>query len=135
MSSTLGQIRTALATTLSTISGLNVYASPPGTVNVPAAVILRRSGPEEETEGGSAVGYIFALSMLCGLQDQVGSQQSIDTFISRTGASSVFVALAADDTLGGVVDYAVVTTVERDQLVDYGGVTYLGCDVLVEVGA
>lgn len=133
--STVSQIRTALAAAFATIDGLKGHATVPGQINPPCAVIRRRSGPREDTLRGSTVAYTFTATLFCGAADDKSSQNTLDAYLSPEGGPSVFEALNEDATLGDVVDYAVISDVEADQLIEYAGAMYLGAEVIIEVGA
>lgn len=133
--STISQIRTALQTRLATISGLDVYDTVPGTINPPAAIVQRRSGPHPDTLGASRVSYTMQVTVLLGLADDQAAQNALDGYLSPTGADSILAAVDADETLGGKVDYALVVDVEQDAIMEFAGMKMLGAHVVVEVGA
>lgn len=133
--SSLPQIRDGLKTALSNISGLQVYDTVPGQIVTPAAVVRRRSGPRQDTLGGATVEYTMLVTFLSGKISDPDAQDQIDAFISPHDSGSVFSALAASPTLGGVVDWAKVTDVEQDQIIEYANGSYLGVDVVIDVGA
>lgn len=132
--SSLPQIRDALKTTLQGISGLQVYDTVPGQIVTPAAVVRRRSGPREDTLGGATVEYTMLVTFFSGKVSDPDAQDQIDAFISPHDSGSVFSVLNASPTLGGVVSWAKVTDVEQEHLVEYANVTYLGVDVVIDVG-
>jgi hypothetical protein len=45
----------------------------------------------------------------------------------------VIAAVRADPTLGGQVEWCVVNTAERYGTMTYGGVDFLGCELICEV--
>ena len=61
------------------------------------------------------------------------AQDTLDAFIDRTGASSVFAAIDADPTLGGIVDYAVVTGATDYGSLTVGALELFGCDFVIDV--
>jgi hypothetical protein len=128
----LASVRAGLAAALAGIDGLRVYAQPPGTVNPPAAVILRRS-TSFDVAFGDVDGYTFAVSVLVSYGTPEAAQVALDALTSG-GAGSVRVALEADPTLGGIVDYVRAVSVGPDQITEVAGVQYLSADVTVEVG-
>ncbi len=129
------QIRSGLKTCVAAVSGLEAHATRPGQVNTPAAVISRRHGPQPATLGPADHDYVFAVTLLVSLADDTAGQDKLDAYLSPSGAGSVVAAIAADEDLGGVVEYAVVTDVEPDQLIEWAGQSYLGADIIVTVGS
>lgn len=131
----IGEIRTALKTRLDTINGLNVYDKVPGQVLPPAVVIRRRRGPVPATFGSVQQDYTFSLTVITSLADDTLGQEKLDEFLSGAGANAIVAALDADNDLGSVVEYAHVSEVEADTIFEFGQQSYLGAEVVVEVGA
>lgn len=131
----ISEIRTALKERLDSISGLHVYATPPGTVNTPAVVIRRRRGPNPATLGSSRNDYEFTLTVITSLANDIAAQDKLDGFLSGDGASAIVQALEADPDLGGLVDYVELREVEADTLIDYSSISYLSADIVLDVGA
>lgn len=62
------------------------------------------------------------------------AQEMVDAWLNPTGDRSVWVALEADETLGGIVDDVTVRSSEGYQMYVLPGIgAVLGCDWLVEV--
>lgn len=131
----ISQIRAALKTRLDTISGLNVYDTIPGQVNTPAVVIRRRRGPTPATFGNERHDYEFALTVVTSPADDRAAQEKLDVFLSGDGASSIIEVLDADSDLQDLVDFAIVRDIEEDSLLEYGGTSYLGADIVVDIGS
>lgn len=134
MTATLSEVREALQTTLEAIDGLTVYARPPGTVNPPAAIV----SPAD----GQFLTYLTSqtshdLDMLIAVLVQLGTRESattnLDEYLEDAGGKSVFAAVQADPTLGGVVDSAAVTGAQNYGVITYNGVDYQGVELTVEV--
>jgi hypothetical protein len=132
---TVSEIRTALKTRLASNPKFQVYATVPGQINPPAGVIRRRSGPRPSTLGATNHDYTFTVTVLTSLADDKSAQLKLDEFLSGDGAASVMEAIDEDPTLNGVVDYAQVSDIEEDRVVEVAGVNYIGADVVIEVGA
>jgi hypothetical protein len=65
-----------------------------------------------------------------------GAQRALWRFLSRkesSGVARLKQALEADQTLGGLVSYAVMTNVRNIGIVTYNGVDYLGAELIIEV--
>ncbi len=130
-------IRNALGTRLESISGLTVHRRVPafGKLNPPCVVISpARQEPEQTFGRGDLAKYEFdILVMVKGGQGREPAQDALDTYPATSSTGGIFGALAADRTLGGVVDHTFVKS-----LSDYGDIevtqdiTHLGCNVLVE---
>lgn len=132
---TVAGIRDALKTRLSTISGLQVHDTVPGQLNPPAAVIRRRSGPKPSTLGGETHDYTFLVTVVTSLADDRAAQDKLDSYLSGTGATSIIAAIDGDVDLGDTVNYAQVTDIEADQVIEVGNLKYLAADIVVEIGA
>jgi hypothetical protein len=130
---TTADIRDGLADRLETISGLRVYRYYPGQINTPAAVVSRRQTRYDQTIDG-AEDYTFAVTLFVQKGEDVTAQKALDLYLDPAGTSSVVAAIHGDPTLGGVVDFSRVVSAERDGLVEYAGVEYVSCELLVEVG-
>jgi hypothetical protein len=131
----LSELRAALAEQLTTMTSLQgIYTDEPGQVSPPAAVI--RLGSPAITYSTSVAGgshdYNFTVLVLVGNATTV-SQEALDGYLDPSGPDSVYAAVDADPTLGGVADSAMVTTVQNAGLVTWAGGDYLGAEMLVTV--
>jgi hypothetical protein len=131
---TLTQIRTGLATRLATIAGLNAYATAPGQVNVPAAVVApgRPLIDFDEAGGGGPDTYYLTILVLVQMADTPLAQEQLDAYLPR-GTGCVKTAVEGDATLGGIASWAWVPRIAEYGPVDWAGVTYLGAVFDVEV--
>lgn len=125
MTATLTEVRQALATTLGTISGLRVYAFPKGEISPPAAVIMPADGAFLTYRVTMDTTHDLELTVTVFTQwgGDVQSTEALDAYIADTGTKSIYAAVEADQTLGGVVDSCVVVNAQ-----DHGKVTYAGAD-------
>jgi hypothetical protein len=83
-----------------------------------------------------ADGWTVMALALVAYQDMAGAQRALWRFLSRKSTSGVArlkEALEADQTLGGLVSYAVMTNVRNIGIVTYNGVDYLGAELIIEV--
>lgn len=126
-------IREGLATRLETISGLQVYARPPGSVVVPAAIVRRRQTTYDVTFDGFD-DTTWGVTVFVSFANVDAGTGSLDDYVSPSGALSVVAAVHADPTLGGVVDFARVATAEGEKVTNYAGIDYLSVDFVIEVG-
>lgn len=134
MTAKFTRVRQALAARLASIEDLNTYAKAPGTVNTPAAIV----NPDD----GQFYTYLTSqtssdLQLLVLVIVQLGTRSSaedeIDNYIDEEEPQSIFAAVQADQTLGGVVDSAAVSGAQNHGVITYNGVEYLGCEFVVEV--
>jgi hypothetical protein len=128
MSSTLAEVRTALIDALSNIEGLNVLAYMPDSPPAPCAVLLRTGGSPRTDFGKTSPSYEFSIRVVVSRADAPAAQELLDTFIERGTDQSIWDALEADVTLGGVLFTLRCGDVSGDQVVAFGDVAYLGCD-------
>lgn len=105
----LGDLRTALADAMSSISGLKplpeVMTSPP----LPAAYIVPESGEYHiASTSGAPADWHFIIELQVAMVSDIGSQKLLDQFLSSSGTQSIKVAVETDRTLGGVAQDVVV---------------------------
>ena len=130
---TVSQIRTGLATRLDTISGTHCYSYEPD-VSIAPALIVASYSIDYDLVMGAGTTYEFDVLVLLGRQVDRSFQEQIDSYLQPTGATSVKAAVEGDPTLGGVVSYAEVRSVNSSLTsMDFAGVTYAVATVRVEV--
>jgi hypothetical protein len=133
---TFTQIRQALAATLNTIPGLRATANRNAQVNPPAAVIMPAAGSfirYSVTTDGAADITLRAI-LLVAEADSASGQDNIDPYLASTGPSSVWAALQANQTLGGAVSYAELTEATGYGTINFAGIDYLGCHLIISIG-
>jgi hypothetical protein len=126
-------IREGIAARLGTIEGLQVYPRPPGTIVVPAAVVRRRIINYDATFDG-VDDTVWSVTVFVSFANTDVSVEQLDSFCAPSGASSVVAAIHADPTLGGVVDFARVTSAEGEKVTNYAGTDYLSAEFAIEIG-
>jgi hypothetical protein len=129
----LSTIRTGLQTRLATITGLNAYDRAPGTVTVPAAIVIPGTIEFDETMARGSDLYTFRVRLLVQRATETYAQEDLDAYLAGSGASSVKAAIEGDISLGGVADWTRVTGVPAYGDVTHAGIDYLGADFNVEV--
>lgn len=106
---------------------VTVYPEMPGQIIAPAAVIAPGDGTLLTYRTSN---FSHDLNLTVTLFVQRGQNRSTDEqlsgFISVTGDQSVYAAVDADSTLGGVVDDARVTLARNWGVFTWGEVSYLG---------
>lgn len=126
-------VREALKTTIDAIPGLNAYSRFPGPMKVPAAVVMRRETRyDPATDIGADISLGVRLYMSIG--NPTGAQDGLDEYLAPSGAKSLKVAIEANPTLNGTVDFLKIATAEAEGVVEYNGVNYISADLIVEVG-
>ena len=134
---TFPAVRAAVAAYLaSSITGLRTTANRFGQVNPPCAVIIPETGRlidygqtfDEETN------YYLRAVLLVSEGDSASGQDLLDGYLSPQGSQSVNAAVKADPTLGGVVSYAAVVQATGYGLMNWNGVDYLACSLILNIG-
>ena len=133
-------IRTALANSITTRTGLRTDGQAKDAVNPPCAVIL--PGSPLMTYAVTMDGCVdMNLNVLVIISDAAPvemTQRALDTYLS-TGdgidpAASVANAIESDNTLGGLIDYIQSVTVGNYGRIEYSGVTYFGARIAAIIG-
>src|SRR5262249_61280157 len=105
-------------------------------VTPPIAVIRPQTGTfirysvtlDDQTE------YNLRAIILVSEGDSLSGQDLLDNYISQSGALSIWAAVEADPTLGGVVSYAAVIEATAYGLMNFGGIDYLAAHFIVNIG-
>lgn len=132
----LGAVRTALAATLtSAIPGMRVSATFVSQVNPPAVIIMPqpRQVLRFDTLGGG-VSFLLMAQLLATYAEDSGSQAQVDAWIG-TGTQSIAAAIAANPTLGGVVDSCNLDTIGQYGTIEWAGQVYMGARCMITVMA
>lgn len=125
---TIGAIRDALATRLTTaISGFRVKDTTPSTV-IPPVAVIRYKGPVDgayATFGGNAYDE-FEIAVLVPFPSVERAQDALDGYRSKSGTNSIQAAIEGDSTLGSVVDFALFVGWEDtdEDTAEYNGKEY-----------
>jgi hypothetical protein len=129
--------RAAVKARLDNITGLNAYATAPGTPNLPAAIVLPGSPPivYDEVMSRGADRYNFDVLVLVNASATQLAQDKLDAYLAGTGDTSIKTVIEADERLGGEADWTRVVAVTQYGDVEYGGNQYLGARLAVEVSA
>lgn len=110
---TLVETRDGLKDKIDTIYGLQVYTYIPENTGYPAAIIYPPTFADySDAVGGGTITVTFVVMLL--VQATIDRQQlGLYDLLDRTGPSSVYAAVMADRTLGGLnVDCRVVDAVD-----------------------
>jgi len=129
-------VRQAVATYLTSTIGLRATANRFGAVNPPMAVIAPQTGSliryNVSTDGETD--YSLRAVILVSEGDSASGQDLMDAYLSPVGANSVHAAVQKDETLGGQVSYCAVIEATGYGLMNWNGVDYLACSLILNIG-
>ena len=132
---TFTAIRNALATTIGTaIPGLRTGTNPLQ-VNLPCAIVMPVTGTfvsYSQTFDGLP-DYHLRVIVAVPTSDSQSGEGDLDPYIATSGASSVWAAVQANQTLGGVVSSAVVLEVTAYGVMNLSGIDALAAHFIVEI--
>jgi len=128
-------MRQAIATNLSSISGLRTAALIPEDPKPPIAVVTFDNVNYDTSMGRGLDEYTFRVIVVVGRVNTRGAEQNLDAFMSGSGASSVKAAIESDRSLGGEANDLRVTTGTNLREVVVSEATYLATDFVVTVYA
>lgn len=130
----IADVRAGFGTALRTISGLNVDDYVVEGVRPPHAMVDWEADYDMTFARGADV-YTFSVLVFAQRANPEQSQKLLDTYRDPSSASSIKTALEGNATLGALVDYVRVQTVDRPQVVTVGNADYLmvtfGCEVVI----
>lgn len=115
---------------------LECHAEVVGQVDPPSIVLELDNLNWDLNMGGGADGFTVVALALVSYADMAGAQRALWRFLSRKSSSGIVrlkTALEADQSLGGLVSYAIMTNVRNIGVVTYNGVDYLGAELIIEV--
>jgi len=115
---------------------LTCYAEVVGQVNVPAVVLELDDLDWDLNMADGADAFTIVATILIKTQETKGAQRALRRFLSRSpgaGVAKLKKALKDNQTLGGLVSYADMTTVRRVGLINYDAVDYQGAELVIEV--
>ena len=129
----ISELREGLASNLATISGLRTAATIPDNPNPPIAIVqVNRVAYHQDFKRGMTE-YNFAVQVIVGKVDERTAQRNLDAYCSSTGASSIYLAVESDRTLGGKAFDCIVTEMTNYGAVLISDVTYLAAEFNVRV--
>jgi hypothetical protein len=133
---TFTAIRQALATYITSTTGLTASANRQAQVFPPMAIILPVTATfitYSADMSGSCDLSLRAL-ILAAMSDSSDGMDTIDPYLATTGSQSLWAAVQADPTLGGVVQWCIVREVSGYGVMNHGGVDYLAASVVCDLG-
>jgi hypothetical protein len=132
---TIGGLRTGLATNLAKISLLRTAATVPDDPKPPVAVVMPPSISFDTAMGRGLDTYEFVVLLIVGRVSDRAAQNTIDGYCNPTGATSVKAAIESDRTLGGAACDLRVTDMRGVSSISIADTTYLTAEFLVTVYA
>jgi len=131
---TLTSIRTGLATNLANITSLSVYSYVPDSIEPPTAVIgLVDNVNYDSTMQRGADTYEIPIYLYVSRVDAQDSQDTLDSYLASSGASSIKQQCESDLTLGGVASSVRVIEADNYGVYNVNNTDYLGVEFTVEV--
>jgi hypothetical protein len=127
------ELRAALATNLTTITGLRTSAEIPDNVNPPQAIIVFDRVQYHQSYKNGMAAYDFTVQLIVSRVDERNAQRYLDTYCSTTGDSSVLLAIESDKTLGGKAFDCYVSQMSSYGSIIIGDNTYLAAEFQVQV--
>lgn len=131
---------TALVTRISTglaaiTLGGRVYAYAVDSPNPPTAIVLPAEGDfvNYDVSMDGLDDYELVVKLLVGTANSKTAQQELQGYLARSGSTSVFAAINADNTLGGTVSDVQVKTARSYGDIEWAGITYFGAELVVTV--
>lgn len=128
-------IRTALATSLGSISGLRTSATVPDDPKPPVAIVLPPTISYDTSMGRGLDTYEFSILVMVGRLSERTAQASLDAYANPSGAASIKTAIEADRTLGGAAQSCRVTDMRNVGPMSIAENTYLTAEFVVTVYA
>jgi hypothetical protein len=129
----VSELRTAIATAMSSIPGLRTSAFVPDAPRPPIAVVMPDRIEYDINANRGADRFFFTVTVLASRADDRAAQQNLDVFL--VGSSSIKTAIEKDRTLGGKANTCRVTAMQSYASVPVGEVLYLSAQFIVEVVA
>lgn len=127
------QLRTQLATSLGTITGLRSAKEIPDNPNPPIAIVqLSRVEYHLDFKNGMSE-YTFQVQVIVGRQDDRTAQRKLDAYCASDSASSVKGAIESNRTLGGYAYDCIVTEMSSYGTVLINDTYYLAAEFAVRV--
>ena len=133
---TFTQVRVALTTRLSSISGLRAHhtfrdVTPPAAIVMPVQGTFMSYGITMDGQ----VNWLLRIILLASIGDTKAGQTTMDAMLATTGSTSIYAAIMADPSLGGVVSFCEPVEATGYGLMNVDGVDYLACSLTVQIGA
>lgn len=131
---TVTQIRQAIATQLSLVTTLNVYAAVVDSAIAPAAIVGTPANIEYDYTFRSANFKMqIPIRLIAARVQEDYAQELLDSYVSYEGASSIPLAMGLDPLLSGTVQTSRVVEARNYGVYEIEGISYLGVEFMLEV--
>ena len=134
MSSSVSQVKAALAAAVGTISGLRAYDRQPDQLNAPFAFPTLEEITYHGAMGPGLVTHTYRITVICGRASERSSERFLDTMLSYD-QGGIRYAIEADTSLGDVVETCIVESATNIGTIDGNDGIYLTVDFRVIVYA
>lgn len=134
MSATVGEIKSALAAALGTITGLRAYDRQPDNLNAPFAFPSLETIEYHGAMSNGLVTQTYRVSVIVGRAAERSAEDRLDTYLSYD-QGGIRYAIEADPTLGGYARTSIVESAGSIQTIDGNDTTYLMIEFRVIVYA
>ena len=134
MSATVGEIKSALAAALGTITGLRAYDRQPDNLNAPFAFPSLETIEYHGAMSNGLVTQTYRISVIVGRAAERSAEDRLDTYLSYD-QGGIRYAIEADPTLGGYARTSIVESAGSIQTIDGNDTTYLMIEFRVIVYA
>jgi hypothetical protein len=124
---TITEVKTAIADTLATISGLRTFSRQPDQINPPMAFPSLRSIDYHNAMGNGMVTHNYDITVIVGRAAERSAELLLNGYMAY-GSGSIRFALESDRTLGGTVQTSLVESAGNIQTIDANDTTYLAAD-------
>lgn len=115
---------------------LNAFSEVQGQVQAPALVIDLDDVDWDLTFQRGADAFTFRVSVLLQSADSTNGQRILRAALSTGGIGTrIKDVMETDKTLGGLVSYADMVGTRKVGVIQYGGVEYVGAELIIEVVA
>ena len=125
-------MRDNLKTQLSSISGLRIYDTVPDSINTPAAVVGMLDMDFDATMNRGYDRATLDVILITGRMSERSAQNTLDTYLSGSGNSSIKTVVEANKTLSGAVQTLRVTAATSGSI-QVSGIDYLAYRFRVEL--
>ena len=130
----LTSIRNGIATNIGNISSLSVYGYVPDSIEPPTAIVgVVESIDYDSTMARGSDTYNIPILLYVSRVDAQDSQETLDSYLASSGASSVKTKIESDITLGGVAQSVRVVEADNYGVYSINNIDYLGVEFTVEV--
>jgi len=127
----VSELRDGLKANLATIAGLRTTDTVPDNPNPPMAIVLPQSVQYDNAFQRGMTTYTFSVVVIVNRVSERTGQNSLDAWVSSTGASSVKLAIESDKTLNGKAFDVRVTDVRNYGDITIGEINYFSAEFVV----